>query len=360
MSPKESPMTNDKYVGMDVHSATTTVVVLNASGKSVSESTMETGPEQFRQFFKGMSGAVHVTFEQGIQAAWLYQMIRPLVAEVIVCNPRDNKLVQTGNKSDKIDAHKLATLLRMGELKPVYQGDARTRGLKEAVRSYSALAKDTGRVMNRIKAIYRGQGIQCEGTEVYRPQLRQQWAMKLADSNTRSRLELLYRELDCLSGLRKSARAELVKQVRRQPAYKILAQVPGLGRIRIAYIIAIVSTPFRFRTKRQFWPYCGLAVVTSSSSDYQVIEGKLHRSKKPIGTRGLNRNFNRDLKMVFKGAAQHSCRREPFKQYYDRLIANKMKPELARVTLARKIAAITLAVWKKGESFDADRMMQNA
>lgn len=353
-------MTNDKYVGMDTHSATTVIEVLSANGKVVNKSIMETNREQVTDFFRGISGTVHVTFEEGAQAAWLYEIIRPLVAEVIVCNPRDNKLVQTGNKSDKIDAHKLASLLRMGELKPVYQGDASTQGLKEGVRSYAALAKDSARVMNRIKAIYRGRGIRCKGTEVYRPQLRQQWAMKLADSNTRSRLELFYLELDCLSGLRKAARAELVKQVRRQAAYKILAQVPGLGPIRIAYIIAIVSTPFRFRTKRQFWPYCGLAVVTCTSSDYQVVEGRFHRSKKPIGTRGLNRNYNRDLKYVFKSAAQHTSSREPFKQYYDRLIANKMKPELARVTLARKIAAITLAVWKKGEDFDGDRLMHEA
>ena len=353
-------MTNDKYVGMDAHPASIMAEVLNANGRVVSRSIMETNPEQIKDYFRGMSGVVHVTFEEGTQAAWLYEMIRPLVAEVIVCNPRDNKLVQSGNKSDKIDAHKLASLLRMGELKPVYQGEARTRELKETVRSYSALSKDTRRVMNRIKAIYRGRGIVCKGTHVYEPKMREQWAMRLADINTRNRLELLYRELDCLSCLRKESRAELARQVRRQPAWKILKQVPGLGPIRIAYIIGIVSTPFRFRTERQFWPYCGLAVVTCSSSDYEVVGGKFRRSKKPIGTRGLNRNYNRDLKYVFKSAALHASSREPFKPYYDRLIANKMKPELARVTLARKMAAITLAIWKKGEGFDADRLIQEA
>ncbi|MGI0018727.1 MAG: IS110 family transposase, partial [Nitrosotalea sp.] len=348
------------YVGMDAHSATISVEVLSADGKTVNRSVMETNPEQVMDFFRGMSGIVHVTFEEGAQAAWLYEIIKPLVAEVIVCNPRENKLIQKGNKSDKIDAHKLASLLRMGELKPVYHDTASTRGLKEAVRSYSTLAKDTVRVMNRIKAIYRGRAIACKGTEVYRPKTREEWLNKLADSNTRNRIELLYRELDCLSGLRKEARVELIKQVRRQPAYKILKEVPGLGAIRIGYLIAIVSTPFRFRTKRQFWPYCGLAVVTCSSSDYEFQQGKLCRVRKPIGTRGLNRNYNRELKYVFKSAALHAKSRNPFKPYYERLIANKMKPELARVTLARKIAAITLAVWKKGECFDADKLMRQA
>src|SRR5262252_11157771 len=121
-------MTNDKYVGMDTHPASITTEVLNVNGRVVSWSRMETDPEQIRDYFRGMSGTVHVTFEEGTKAAWLYEIIKPLVAEVIVCNPRDSKLVQSGNKSDKIDAHKLATLLRMGDLKPVYQGEAKTRG----------------------------------------------------------------------------------------------------------------------------------------------------------------------------------------------------------------------------------------
>src|SRR5215471_19072174 len=209
-------MTNDKYVGMDVHPASITSEVLNANGRVVSKSIMETNTEQIRDYFRGMSGVVHVTFEEGTQAAWLYEIIKPLVAEVIVCNPRDNKLVQSGNKSDKIDAHKLASLLRMGELKPVYQGEARTRELKEAVRSYSALAKDTRRVMNRIKAIYRGRGIVCKGTHVYEPEIREQWAMRLADSNTRNGVDLVKRELDFQRWLRKDALGERARRVRRQ------------------------------------------------------------------------------------------------------------------------------------------------
>lgn len=349
-------MTNDKYVGMDVHAASTVAEVQNCSGKVIHRSMMETNAEQIKDFLRGISGTVHVTFEEGTHARWLYDTIKPVVAEVMVCNPRHNKLISSGNKSDKIDVHKLTDLLRMGGLKGIYHGDEATRGLKEATRSYRALARDCNRVMNRIKAIYRSTGIKCKGTAVFRPKLREDWVTKVVNTASGNRLGLLYEELDFLTKLRKEARGHMVKAVRRQEAYKILEQVPALGPIRIAQIIATVSSPFRFRTKRQFWPYCGLAVVTVSSSDYEVVGGKFQRSKKPIGTRGLNRNYNRDLKYVFKSAALHASTREPFKAYYDGLIANKMKAELARVTLARKIAAVTLAVWKKGEDFDAKKI----
>jgi len=176
----------------------------------------------------------------------------------------------------------------------------------------------------------------------------------------RSRLELLYEEYDGLSRLRERARREMLKQVRAHAAFKILKQVKTLGPVRIALIIGVMKTPFRFRSKRQLWPYCGLAVETASSADHEIINGKLRKRKRAVRTRGLNRNHNRTLKYVFKGAAVHGTITEPFKQYYEGLLAKGVRPEMATLTLARKIAAITLAVWKKGDRFDAGKLKPEA
>jgi transposase len=213
--------------------------------------------------------------------------------------------------------------------------------------------------MNRIKAMFRGRGIDCKGTEVYRALHRQQWLERVGDPAAIARLELLYQQLDGISSLHEIARREMVNQVRSHYAYKVLKQIKTLGPVRIAQIIGVVRSPFRFRTKRQFWPYCGLAVQTASSADYEIVGGKARRKAKRPATRGLNRNYNRELKNVFKGAAMLGTVTEPFKQFYDGLIAGGMKPEMARLTLARKIAAITLAVWKKGERFDATKLTKS-
>src|SRR5216110_1859720 len=110
------------YVGMDVHSATIRIVVLNGAGKVVMELVIETGAERVRGFLKQLRGKVYVTFEEGTQANWLHDVVRPLVTEVVVCDPRHNKLLQSGNKNDRVDAQKLAELLRLGSLMPVYHG----------------------------------------------------------------------------------------------------------------------------------------------------------------------------------------------------------------------------------------------
>lgn len=174
------------------------------------------------------------------------------------------------------------------------------------------------------------------------------------------RAENLYRQLDALLTLRDEARAEMIKEGAVHPATRILQRVPLIGPVRAAQIIATVDTPHRFRTKRQFWAYCGLAVVTRASAEYDFAKGEIRKKRKKTLTRGLNRNFNRRLKEVFKSAAVTAGVRGQFKPYYEGLLAKGMSPESARLTVARKIAAITLAVWKKEEAFDPQRIVKQA
>ena len=61
--------------------------------------------------------------------------------------------------NDRVDARKLAELLRTNQVKPVYHGNHGTRALKELGRSYLTITKDGTRVMNRIKSVYRSWGI---------------------------------------------------------------------------------------------------------------------------------------------------------------------------------------------------------
>ena len=128
----------------------------------------------------------------------------------------------------------------------------------------------------------------------------------------------------------------------------------------MAQIMAIVSTPHRFRSKRQFWTYVGLAVVTVSTADHEVVNGVLRRRRRPGATRGLNRNHNHVLKRVFKNAAVSACHRAPFQAGYEARLQQGMDANLARLTIARQLSAITLAVWKSGGKFNSERMKQSA
>src|SRR5207245_277105 len=97
-------------------------------------------------------GSLHVTFEEGTCATWMHDLLKPHVTEVLVCDPRKNALLKVGNKNDRIDARKLADLLRSGLLSSVYHGQTGVRTLKELARSYLTITKDLSQVMNRLKA----------------------------------------------------------------------------------------------------------------------------------------------------------------------------------------------------------------
>jgi transposase len=354
-------MTDAKYIGLDVHQATISVAVLDSTGKVVMEAILETKAETILQFIRGLRSSLHVTFEEGTCAAWLHDLLKPHVTQVLVCDPRKNALLKSGNKNDRIDARKLADLLRTGLLSPVYHGEAGIRTLKELARSYVAITRDLTRVMNRLKALYRSWAIPCAGEQVYAPRYRAEWLAKITELGVRRRAEFYYQQFDALAAVRQEARRELLGESRKHSATKLLRQIPSIGPIRAALLIALIQTPHRFRTKRQLWAYCGLALKTYTSGEYRFVGGQLQRSKKILAIRGLNSNHNHDLKNIFKGAATRAAATTgPFQHFYQACVARGMKPHMARLTLARKIAAITLLVWKKGVRFDAEHLKQQA
>ena len=138
-------MSQEKYIGMDVHQATISVAVMDAKGKLIMECVLETKAATILEFIQGLRGTLALTFEEGTSAAWLHDLLKPHVSRLVVCDPRKNALLKDGNKNDRVDARKLAELLRTNQVKPVYHGKHGTRALKELGRSYLTIIKDVTR-----------------------------------------------------------------------------------------------------------------------------------------------------------------------------------------------------------------------
>jgi transposase len=241
--------------------------------------------------------------EEGTWGAWLYDLLRPHVTEVLVCDSRKNALLKAGNKSDRINARKLAELLRSNLLRSVYPGEHGVRALKELSRSYLTISGDLARVMTRLKAVYRSWAIPCAGKQVYARRYRAEGLGKITEAGVRRRAEFYYQQLDALRSLRQQVRRELLAESGKHKASKLLCQIPSIGPIREALLIAIIQTPHRFRTKRQLWAYGGLGIETHSSADHRYVHVQLQPSKKQVSLRGLNRNHHHELKNIFKDVA---------------------------------------------------------
>src|SRR5262244_1293575 len=187
-------MSQEKYIGMDVHQASISAAVRNAQGKLLMESVLETKADTIVEFVQGLRGTLALTFEEGTWAAWLHDLLKPHVSRLVVCDPRKNALLKDGNKNDRIDARKLAELLRTNQVKAVHHENHGTRALKELGRSYMTITKDATRLMNRIKSVYRSWGIPCTGTSVYTRRHRAEWLAQLVEPGVRIRAEHLYQQ----------------------------------------------------------------------------------------------------------------------------------------------------------------------
>ncbi|HEX8718224.1 MAG TPA: transposase [Gemmatimonadaceae bacterium] len=344
-----------KYVGLDVHQATCLAAVRTEAGRVIARSVLPTEATALTTYFGEMRGTVRVALEEGTQAQWLHDLLAPLVDRVVVVDRRG--LTRQGNKGDVRDAEELAELLRRGAYRAVYHASPERATLREVARTYENLVDDATRVMLRLKALFRARGIRTPGRAVYRRGERAAWLAQLPGAGMRFRAAALYAELDVLLTLRPTAKAAMLAEAARDPAWALLRTIPFLGPVRAALLLATMQTPWRFRTKRQLWAYAGLAVVTRSTAEYQLDRGRPVRRTRPPMTRGLNRNHNHILKNTFKSAATAATARPgPWQALYQAMLERGMRPELARVTLTRKLAAVTLHVWKTGERYDATHL----
>jgi transposase len=290
--------------------------------------------------------------EEGTQSAWLHEILEPHVAEIVVMVPRESR----GAKDDLRDAWARAEDLRIGAISTrVYRPPKHLTVLRTAARAYRIATQDVVRVKNRLKAVFRSRGIPVDGN-VYDTKARNESLKKLT-SGHRQLADWLGRELDQLMSLRDEAEEWLLKKAKAHPIIRKLTTAPGMGPIRTALLVAIVATPHRFRTRRQFWSYCGLGIVTRSSSDWKrAVDGRWARADVQQ-TRGLSRKRQPVLKAVFKAAALTVTQipEHPLRKDYDRMLQAGIKPNLAKLTLARRIAATVLSMWTHEEVYDPNR-----
>jgi transposase len=343
-----------KYIGLDVHTASTTFVVLSATGKHLAKYVVETNGHALVEQLQGIVGERYVCLEEGTQSAWLYEILSPYAKEVVVATVSGTR----GQKNDAGDAHRVAEQLRTGTIeRKVFKEQGEYKTLRELSRSHRMIVQDVVRVKNRIKTLYRSRGVPSPGETVYSAGGREAFLLKLPEA-TRAVAAVLYTQHDALEEIRQKAEKDLVTEARRHAIYRTLLTCPGFGPIRVAHMLPIVVTPTRFRTKRQFWSYCGLGIVMQSSSDW-VRKNDGGWAKADVQrTRGLNQVHNHTLKWIFKGAAMTIIMQgsgTPLNQDYQRLVAAGTKPPMAALTLARKIAAIALSMWKSRKEYDATK-----
>ena len=339
------------YIAMDMHCSHTTLEAQTRAGNVVRRLDLATEAKVLIDTVKSIPGPRGVVIEESTMADWGFRLLKPFANEIVVCDPRRNKLVSDGDKDDSVDPGKLAELYRLGALRAVHHPEQRSMmDQRRWVWLYHDQVALTVAAKNKIKAAYRFHGVPYAKEDVYGAEGRKRMLARLQSRSARRQLELLYNNLDQLMAERYRLSDRLDRMSRRHPVVKSFLKIPGYGPVHAMTFWVILDTPWRFSTVRKLWTYAGLGLERNKSG--------LPKAGKPYsnGPQHLNRQYNRRLKNVAKGVATTviGMGDNPFAQVFERLVAQGTSPSNAKLTVARKALAVPWAMWKRGERYRSD------
>jgi transposase len=268
------------------------------------------------------------------------------VDEVVVCDARENYLISRSvRKGDEEDARALARLLRMGELKEVYQPENDRRALyKQACSHYMDLRDRQRELKQKIKSRLKRWGLfSIPGASVYSKSGRTRYLEELTHDRIRNQVEGLYEMLDHVSSQKKEARRELLELGRPFEEVHEFQKIPGLGPISAHTFDAYIQTPHRFATKQKLWRYCKLGIRKHESGERAVRRERLD----PAGHGELKALSHRVVKEALRGDDENEVQ-----QSFQASLQRTGEESHARLNTQRKVLATMWGLWKTETAYD--------
>ncbi|MDZ7693203.1 MAG: transposase [Balneolaceae bacterium] len=286
--------TTTHYAGLDIHATNTVIQSIDPQGVMIDGQEVPTRPETLIGWVKNYSyGLLQVLLEQGTHARWVANALAGWVDRVIICDPAENALIHGGgNKNDRVDAHKLARLLRLEEYKPVWWQPMEDRHVfKSRMKMYLCQRQAKASGIQRLIGYLRHIGVSIPTSESrFSFKRGRQW---IGQIDSQEHLDLAKQKLEFIRYHHKQSR-DIFKDIRRQGRqyWEIaeFANIPGIGQVGSHLFSAILEDPHRFRRKSQLYKFCQLAVTSASSGG------------QPIGHKRLDKRGYSELKAMSQRA----------------------------------------------------------
>jgi transposase len=338
------------YVGLDLGSSAFQQVVIRDDGSMRVNRDFSTSEANLIKAFSDQRGEIHVHLEAGELAPWAASIIAPLVTRVVCSHPQSNAwIAKDADKCDRVDAYKLAELLRLNRFKEVhYPPEQRRREFKTLVQHYDELTQQQARLKTKIKARLRMQGVIVSGEQLFSATGRKAVLAAVKSVAVRTAISQLYAVLDQSLESQTEARLLLRQAAQAFPEIRIFETAPGVGPIGACRFSAYIHTPQRFSSTRKLWKYCRLSVSHRSSNG------------KPLRRPRLDRNGCGRLKDVTRKAFEAALRTHQdngFKRAYRRALETTHDKTHARLTVQRKIVSTLRAMWINQTPYD-DQLMR--
>jgi transposase len=338
-------MARNHFIALDTHCGFSELAAVTQQGKLVRRDRCATNIPDLREAIEQVRRPRFLTFEEGPLADWLARNLAPCVDQLLVCEPRRNRLIsRDGDKDDPLDALRLAQLFRGGYLKEVHQTPTLERSLlKQQVCLYHDRVRERVRQGHQLVAQFRRHGV-FASVATFEDALkrRELWRQLPASEYLRRNLDRLWKIYEMHAQQEDEIRSELITLARRQEVVRRFTELPGVAWIRALTFYVFVDTPCRFDRKSTLWRYCGIGLLRRHSGQGETQTRLDHRG-------------NRRLKDVLLGAAQSAIQQDdnPFATKYRYWTQEEgMHRSVARRNVARCLAATLWGLWKSGKRYD--------
>ena len=293
----------DYKLGFDVHKRYSQIAVLNAEGQVCQRTKLVHSPEILKGYLGQFPAGTPVAFETVGNWYWIAEAIEAAGCEPLLTHAAKAKVMMGNvNKTDKLDAEGLATLLHLGKLPTVWIPDAALRDERELLRTRMFLSKIRTGLKNRIHAALAKYALVIEDSDIFVGKGYEHLKRILLELPTQT-YACVAQELELLDQVQKQIdllEKRIHQCVRDTPATILLKTLPGFGKVFSALVTKEMGAVDRFPDAEHFASYAGCVPKVSSSG------GKTHYGH-------LRKEANHYLKWAFIEAANV-------------IVANRQKP----------------------------------
>ena len=329
------------YIGLDVHKKSVSYCVKLADGKIVEEGKLPAKHATLRAWASQRTEAWHGAMEATLFSGWIYDALEPFAAKLEMGHPAMMKAIGASKKkNDRLDARKVADLVRCNLLPACWVAPSEIRELRRILRYRNLVVQQAVQMENKISGLLMETGVEynkqrLHGEKYFTGLLE---SLEEVPETVKQLLRLSRGALESFQ----ATQQELVKQLRRHPKLvervKRLKSIGGVGDITALTWALEIGDPQRFPSIADAVSYCGLTSALVASADKQY--------RGPI-----SKQRNGHLQSVLIEAAKLAPRwNPPLAAVYEQ---ERLRGHCNRATLevARKLVAYLLAVDKSGKPF---------
>ena len=327
------------YVGWDLHRDYSQVAAVDGRGRLRRQVRISNELEGLLEFVKSLPAPVRVVVEATRNWEWLYELLEPVVEEVVLSHPKKAKAIASARiKTDKLDAQTLAHLLRTDLLPTCYLPPRETRLLRELLRYRASLLRVGTRIKNQVHALLAKQGKRSPYADAFGKAgprfLRSQPFPPVRRRAVDDYLELI----DAIDAKLERVSAEIDARAQADPQALLLCTVPGIGHYTALLILAEIADISRFPTPKQLCSYAGL-VPSLHASGGRSQYGRITKEGSPW------------LRWALCEAAQRAGLQSGAIGQFHRGIARRRGRMIAKVATARHLLTIIHHMLTRGEAY---------